>query len=121
MNIITSQNQTTTEIKKLRSDLSVVAASGTASLAEQQAQTALLTTMDASLVALEAKSNLKILEDEANDLVQTFAYLDPGVADERVSTITYTSPTDFPAITVIKTFVYVGGAGLWRVETITLS
>lgn len=68
-----------------------------------------------------AKSDLHTLETSATDLVKTFAYLDAGAADERVSTITYTSPFDFPAITVVKTFVYAGSAGAYRVSTITLS
>lgn len=125
-------NQRTTihELRRVRTGLAEVVAAviagtaGNATFAEQQAQTALLTTIDtavAAIQALVAKGDLQILEQEATDLVQTFVYLDPGVADERVSTITYTSPVDFPAITVVKTFVYAGGAGTYRVSTITLS
>ena len=90
---------------------------GTASLAEQLSQTALLTAIDTKV----SKGDLKLLLDEATDLVQTFVYLDAGLADERVSTITYTSPVDFPTVTVTKTFVYDGSAGAYRVSTITLS
>ena len=73
-----------------------------------------------TLTASQAAGNLSILEN-AGDTVKTFAYLDAGTSDERVSTITYTSPVEFPAITVVKTFVYAGTSGGYRVSTITLS
>ena len=111
-------------IKRLQELKLQVTASGSASLAEQQAQTALLTTIDTNIADIEvllAKGNLQILEQEATDLVKTFAYAGSSGA-YRVDTITYTSPGDFPAITVVKTFVYLdAGTADERVSTITLS
>ena len=59
------------------------------------------------------------LKNEANDLVKTFTYLDAGAADERVSTIVYSSVS--LGLSVTETFVYAGSAGSYRVSTITLS
>jgi hypothetical protein len=51
--------------------------------------------------------------------------LDAGTADERVSTIVYSSATalaDSPSIpSVTETFVWAGSSGAYRVSTITLS
>jgi len=120
---VSALNKIILRLQELKAQ-TVATAAGLASLAEQQTQTALLTTIDTNIADIEvllAKGNLQILEQEATDLVKTFAYLDAGAADERVSTIIYTSPVDFPAITVTKTFVYAGIAGAYRVSTITLS
>jgi hypothetical protein len=65
------------------------------------------------------QSDLIKLEQEANDLVKTFSYLDAGLPDERVSTIVYSSIV--LALTVTKTFVYAGSSPNFRVSTITLS
>lgn len=67
-----------------------------------------------------AGSNLNVLK-EANDLKLTFTYLDAGLADERVSTIVYSSMLDVVTPDVTKTFLYAGGPGTYRVDTITLS
>ena len=101
---------------------------GASSLAEQQTQTtslaSLLTELQLKADLTETQpvsllqSNLVKMEQEAADLVKTFAYLDEGLADERVSTIIYTSTA--LALSVTKTFVYAGGAGTYRVSTITL-
>jgi len=81
---------------------------------------------DAIQVAVESidskttlKSNKYRLENEANDLVQTFTYLDAGTDDERVETITYSSVA--LSLTVTETFAYAGSSGSYRVSTITLS
>ena len=63
--------------------------------------------------------NIQRLKSEANDLVKTFTYLDAGAADERVSTIVYSSAS--LGLSVTETFVYAGSAGSYRVSTITLS
>lgn len=59
------------------------------------------------------------LINNASDLVKTFAYLDAGAADERVSTIEYSSVS--LGLTATETFVYAGSAGAYRILTITLS
>ena len=65
------------------------------------------------------KSKLVRLETEADDLIKTFVFLDPGAADERVSTITYTSAE--LSLSVTKTFVYAGSSPNFRILTITLT
>tara|TARA_R110000765_G_scaffold5492_7_gene17258 strand:- start:539 stop:898 length:360 start_codon:yes stop_codon:yes gene_type:complete len=66
------------------------------------------------------ENNLGVLK-KANDLKLTFTYLDPGTDDERVSIIVYSSILDVVTPDVTKTFLYVGGPGTYRVDTITLS
>jgi hypothetical protein len=77
-----------------------------------------LASIDSKIVA-ELKSNKWKLENEANDLVQTFNYADAGTADERVTSIVYSSV--LLGLTVTETFAYAGGTGTYRVSTITLS
>tara|TARA_R110000824_G_scaffold231531_1_gene419435 strand:- start:9 stop:407 length:399 start_codon:yes stop_codon:yes gene_type:complete len=123
----TAGNQSTelsslNEISRKLNELQVITAAvtggamGDATLAEQQAQTALLTTVDTNTTL----SNLEKLK-KADDLKLTFTYLDPGTDDERVSTIVYSSILDVVTPNVTKTFLYVGGPGTYRVDTITLS
>jgi hypothetical protein len=66
-----------------------------------------------------AESNQIKLLTQANDLVQTYTWLDGGTADQRISTIVYSSAT--LALTVTETFTYNGGAGTYHVATSTLS
>ena len=123
----TAGNQSTelsslNEISRKLNELQVITAAvtggamGDATLAEQQAQTALLTTVDANTTL----SNLEKLK-KADDLKLTFTYLNAGLADERVSTIVYSSIIDVVTPDVTKTFLYAGGPGTYRVDTITLS
>lgn len=84
-------------------------------LTELQLKADLTETQPVSVI----QSNLSKLKQEANDLVKTFTYLDAGLADERVSTIVYSSIA--LALTVTKTFVYAGSTPNFRVSTITLS
>lgn len=62
-------------------------------------------------------SDLNTLINEANDLVKTYTYLDAWAADERVSTVVYSSAS--LALTVTETFTYAWTAGSYRVSTIT--
>lgn len=108
-------------IKRLQKEITVLVSGislplGASTLTEQQAQTALLTTVDANTTL----SNLEKLK-KADDLKSTFTYLDPGTDDERVSTIIYSSVLDVITPDVTKTFVYLGAPGTYRVDTITLS
>jgi hypothetical protein len=84
-------------------------------LTELQLKADLSETQPVSLL----QSNLIKLEQEADDLVKTFSYLDAGLPDERVNTIVYSSVV--LALTVTKTFVYAGSSPNFRVSTITLS
>tara|TARA_B100000963_G_scaffold110861_1_gene96483 strand:- start:4179 stop:4607 length:429 start_codon:yes stop_codon:yes gene_type:complete len=74
----------------------------------------------AYLANIIANANKKEqLINNASDLVKTFTYLDAGTADERVSTIEYSSVS--LGLTATETFVYAGSAGAYRISTITLS
>lgn len=66
-----------------------------------------------------ASSNLQILKTQANDLVEVYTWLDGGLADQRISTILYSSA--FLGLFVTETFTYNGGAGTYHVATSTLS
>lgn len=67
-----------------------------------------------------AKGDLKKLFDEADDLVETITWLDPGnPTDRRPDTIVYSSVV--LALSVTKTFAYAGSAGDYYVTSITLS
>lgn len=94
-----------------------------ATLTEQQAQTALLTSIDTAVTAIEgllAKSNLYTLQTEADDLVETYSYLDAGDStNRRINTIVYSSVA--LGISVTETFAYGGGAGDYYVTSSTLS
>ncbi len=66
------------------------------------------------------KSNLEKLKTEANDLVETYTYLDPGVPlDRRISTIVYSSVT--LGLSVTETFGYAGAPGDFYVISSTLT
>lgn len=84
-------------------------------LSDLQLKADLTETQPVSLVSSDKKKML----DEADDLVKTFAYLDAGTDDERVSTIIYTSAT--LSLTATETFVYAGSTPNFRIATITLS
>ena len=128
---ISSLNEISRKLNELKLITAAVAASagGDASLAEQQSQTALLTTMDTNIADIEvilanvqsllAKSNLYKMQTEANDLVETYTWLDGGAADQRINTIVYSSAA--LALSVTETFTYNGGAGTYHVATSTLS
>lgn len=66
-----------------------------------------------------AESNQIKLLTQANDLVQTYTWLDGGGTDQRISTIVYSSAA--LSLTVTETFTYNGGAGTYHVATSTLS
>jgi len=55
----------------------------------------------------------------ATDLVQAFSYLDAGTADERISTIVYSSVS--LSLSITETYTYAGSAGNYRLSTITRS
>ena len=82
---------------------------------KQDLQTTELQAINASTT----KSNYSKLLTQANDLVQTYTWLDGGTADQRISTIVYSSAT--LVLTVTETFTYNGGAGTYHVATSTLS
>jgi hypothetical protein len=82
---------------------------------------ATVSTNVADIEALLARNRLTTLETMANDLTKTFAFLDPGTTDERVSTIIYSGTTVPATANVTKTFVYAGVSPNFRVLTITLS
>ena len=69
--------------------------------------------------ASTTKSNYSKLLTQANDLVQTYTWLDGGAADQRISVIVYSSAA--LVLTVTETFTYNGGAGTYHVATSTLS
>lgn len=69
--------------------------------------------------SLSAQSNLQKLKTQANDLVETYTWLDGGTADQRISTILYNST--ILGLAVTKTFTYNGGPGTFYVATLTLS
>ncbi len=66
-----------------------------------------------------APSDYQKLLSGANDLVQTYTWLDGGTDDQRISTIVYSSIS--LGLTVTETFTYNGGAGTYHVATSTLS
>ena len=127
-------NQKTTihELRRVRTGIAELIAimaggggAGDATLVEQQAQTALLTTINTNIADIEtllggAKSDLHKMQTEANDLVATYTYLDPAdPVDRRISTIVYSSAA--LALSVTDTFLYAGIAGDFYVTSSTLS
>ena len=54
------------------------------------------------------------------DMVASFTWADFGTSNERVSSISYTSPT-IPGTTVIKTFAYTLVGSDYRLDSITWS
>jgi len=88
---------------------------GDASAANQLTQITELQAINASTT----KSNYSKLLNQANDLVQTYTWLDGRGADQRISTIVYSSAA--LSLTVTETFTYNGGAGTYHVATSTLS
>ena len=70
------------------------------------------------------KSNLEKLKTEANDLVETYTYLDPAdPVNRRISTIVYSSISlGFTGLNVItETFGYAGLIGDYYVTSSTLT
>ena len=78
-----------------------------------------LTTVEALLTDIAVKSDLEKMQTEANDLVETYTWLDGGTSDQRISTIVYSSAA--LVLSVTETFTYNGGAGTYHVATSTLS
>ena len=139
----TTPTGTAEAISDAISDLSVVATSGgggggDSSAANQVLEIAELTDINTELdsqataanqvleiaqltaqTALLAKSNHNKLMTEANDLVHTYTWLDGGAADQRISTIVYSSSALSLAVT--ETFTYNGSSGTYHVATSTLS
>jgi hypothetical protein len=71
----------------------------------------------ADISANSSKYNQLI--NQANDLVKTYTYLDAGTADQRISTVVYSSVA--LGISATETFAYAGSSGSYRVSSITLS
>ena len=67
------------------------------------------------------RSSFEKMKATAVDLVRTFNYSDAGTADERVTSIVYTSASFLPATTCTETFAYGGVSGGYYVTSITLS
>ena len=88
---------------------------GDASAANQVLAIAELTDIEANTV----KGDLTKLLTEADDLVHTYTWLDGGAADQRISTIVYSSAV--LSLSVTETFTYNGAAGTYHVATSTLS
>lgn len=109
------------ELKLITAALSM-GGSGGATLAEQQAQTALLTTIDAAIANIEAllaKSKLETMKTVADDMVQVIKYLDAGnPVDRRVDRIDYSSVS--LGLAASEVFGYGGGPGDYYVNQITL-
>ena len=83
-------------------------------------QLAVLTGMDGRLEALVAATGTSWQRlQAAPDLVQTINYLDPATEDERVGSIAYTSAA--LALSITENYSYAGGAGSYRLTTITRS
>lgn len=57
------------------------------------------------------------LLDQAEDLVQSFTYLDAGTLNQRISTATYSS--NALDVSRVDTYVYAGTIGNYRLQTIT--
>lgn len=66
-----------------------------------------------------APSDYQKLLNSANDLVQTYTWLEGGTDNQRISTIVYSSAS--LGLTVTETFTYNGGSGTYHVATSTLS
>ena len=67
-----------------------------------------------------AESNLNKLKSQADDLKETYSYLDPtDLVNRRISTIVYSSIT--LCITVTETFTYAGSVGDYYVTQSILS
>lgn len=54
----------------------------------------------------------------ANDVVETHTYLDPGAADERISTIVYHSATIHSTKNAVATYAYAGVPGGYYIATV---
>jgi hypothetical protein len=57
---------------------------------------------------------------EAEDLLETYTWLDFGTKNERIDTIVYTAAS-VPSVTVTKDFSYVAAGSSYRLTTITWS
>ena len=91
-------------------------------LAAIETNTDRLAAIETNTAAIEANtdtSNYTKLLTQANDLVQAYTWLDGGTADQRVSTIIYSSTA--LALTVTETFSYILVSGSYLVASSTLS
>ena len=88
---------------------------GGASAANQLLQTAELE----DIADNTTSGDLNKLLTQANDLVHTYTWLDGGAADQRISTVVYSSTA--LGLSVTETFTYSGGSGTYHVATSTLS
>ncbi|MBT9316271.1 hypothetical protein [Leptothoe spongobia] len=80
-------------------------------------QQQLLQDIKAELETLNAGQSSKLQRIQAgDDYAVTYTYLDPGTADERVQTITYTSVS--LSLSVTDTYSYAGSAGNYRLTGI---
>jgi len=70
-------------------------------------------------ISTSSSSSYSELLESANDLVKTYTYLDAGTADQRISTVVYSSVA--LGLTATETFAYAGSSGSYRVSSITLS
>lgn len=79
--------------------------------------------LERSSLVIEANTTKKQFEalKLADDLVETMAYSDAETADERITSITYSSAVDFPGYTAVKTFAYGGSTGTYYVTSVTLA
>lgn len=66
----------------------------------------------------EVTRNIREKVVNAADVVQAYTWLDFGAADERLSTVVYTSAT-YPSDTITKTFAYTFTSGAYRLDSIT--
>ena len=73
---------------------------------------------DGSNIGGGVQGKLDIITQQT-DYLQTFAYLDAGAVDERVSTIVHSSVLLSQSVT--ETFSYTGTSPNYRISTITLS
>lgn len=69
----------------------------------------------ADVAALLAAATARLLA--ASDLLQTYNYLDPGTANQRVSTVVYSSSS--LSLTMTETYAYAGSPGSYYLTTIT--
>jgi hypothetical protein len=73
--------------------------------------------VDALIAAQGATTAQAVLA--ANDLVQTFTYLDAGTANQRIATLTQSSVSVDYAI--LDTYAYAGSVGTYYLTSITRS
>ena len=108
-------NKQTTLLSDIRGNTGGGGGGGDASAANQVLEIAGLT----SIATNTSQGNLQKLKTEANDLIETYTWLDGGTTDQRITKIVYSSV--ILGITVTKVFTYNGGSGTYHVATSTLS